>query len=92
MIVNGSYNKLDYWQLLLQNSEDVESGIYQKVYLVDTVSHSFYIYVSATGIAKLVEYLNSGKLLFIAKKEQKMGVLNLIMLDILKLEMKSIFQ
>lgn len=57
-IVLGGYNKLDSNQLMITNAEKTESGMYQKIYLNDEISHDFYIYVKGEntngGIAKIV--------------------------------------
>ena len=56
--VEGGYNKNDKYQLRINNASETESGIYQKIYLNDEVSHYFYIYAIGEntngGIAKII--------------------------------------
>lgn len=53
----GGYNKSDKYQLQITGSSNKELGIYQQVWLSDTVTHKFYIYTksqNASGTAKII--------------------------------------
>ena len=55
--IDGGYNEYGKYSIEISGDGNLESGIYQKIYINDSISHDFYIYIknkNAVGTAKLV--------------------------------------
>ncbi len=57
--IEGGYNENGIYSIKISGNGNIESGIYQKIYISDTVPHKFYIYArnidaDENGVAKLV--------------------------------------